>query len=394
MRTAFGDATARATDVAIDGGGRIVAAGLTGGGRDSSDPPTEPAIAIARFEPDGDLDPSFSGDGRARIELGAAATAAGLAITPDDRVVVGGSAEGDLFALRLLADGAPDASFGGDGIATADLGADADRRRRRPAAGRRPVSGGNDLRRCVRVPIRDRELRCRRLARPGVRRRRAVATPIAQRLLGAPLAGALPGWRLLAAGFDRSGRQRLRHRGRALRARWRARPDLQRGQGDHLRVHRRRRRRRPRPGPADRRHRRCAAPSTGCWTTPRSIEASPATASAVSGRRRWRSTPAERSMAPATSAASPGSATSRLTSWSGASVADGAEQQFGPAEYDFARLNTATATTPPTRSRSTAMGGSWSAASRARSSSSLACLPGPDRTTPTPTGSPTPRIAA
>ena len=124
LRTAFGDPSARATDVAIDGQGRIVAAGVSGDSGYFLDPPARAAVAVVRLTPDGNLDPSFSRDGRTTVELGAPASTAGIAITADGRIVVGASAGGDMLVLRLLADGTPDASFGDDAIATADLGAD------------------------------------------------------------------------------------------------------------------------------------------------------------------------------------------------------------------------------------------------------------------------------
>ncbi len=124
LRTAFGDPSARATDVAIDDQGRIVAAGVSGDHGFFLGPPKRAAIAVVRLTPDGELDPSFSGDGRATVELGAPASTAGVAITAGDGIVVGASGGGDMHALRLLADGVPDTSFAGDGIATANLGAD------------------------------------------------------------------------------------------------------------------------------------------------------------------------------------------------------------------------------------------------------------------------------
>ena len=54
-----------ANDVAIQANGRIVAVGFASGGATGSD------FALARYNPDGSLDPSFSGDGRRRTNIGA-----------------------------------------------------------------------------------------------------------------------------------------------------------------------------------------------------------------------------------------------------------------------------------------------------------------------------------
>jgi uncharacterized delta-60 repeat protein len=100
-----------AWSVAIDSGGRIV---TLGGG------------VVLRFRPDGKLDKTFSGDGRAKLPFFANA----LAVDAKDRVVAGGTAPtpGDThhkrtFAVaRLKADGKPDPSFSGDGQVVTPIG--------------------------------------------------------------------------------------------------------------------------------------------------------------------------------------------------------------------------------------------------------------------------------
>ncbi|MFI5123522.1 MAG: hypothetical protein ACHQJ5_11560, partial [Vicinamibacteria bacterium] len=116
---ALGEA-ARATAIALDPQGRAVVAGPV------SETEGEPAgaIGVARLTADGKLDPSFSGDGKALYEAGAAVRVGDVAVDDLGRIVVGASAAGDLLALRLTDDGSPDPAFSGDGIARADAGGD------------------------------------------------------------------------------------------------------------------------------------------------------------------------------------------------------------------------------------------------------------------------------
>jgi uncharacterized delta-60 repeat protein len=73
----------------------------------------------------GNLDPTFSGDGLAYVSVAPFEidTASGVAVQADDKVVLAGTANGYTnssapLLARLNADGTPDASFSGDGIAT------------------------------------------------------------------------------------------------------------------------------------------------------------------------------------------------------------------------------------------------------------------------------------
>ena len=79
-------------------------------------------VALARYDPDGTLDTSFSADGRVRIQVGTAdAHAYGVALQPDGKIVVAGSAEAtrtDMALARFDPDGSLDPSFGAGGIAT------------------------------------------------------------------------------------------------------------------------------------------------------------------------------------------------------------------------------------------------------------------------------------
>jgi uncharacterized delta-60 repeat protein len=98
-----------AHDLAIQADGKIVAAGTAG----------FDSYALARYESDGSLDPSFGEDGKVLTNLtGGFDVAYAVAIQADGKIVVAGSAGGvgGRFALvRYESDGSLDPSFSGDG---------------------------------------------------------------------------------------------------------------------------------------------------------------------------------------------------------------------------------------------------------------------------------------
>jgi uncharacterized delta-60 repeat protein len=81
-----------------------------------------PAIHVLRLRADGTRDRSFSGDGVAATTFGVPATAGGLTLQPDGAVVVIGSAGAGAVVLRYRTDGTPDPSFSGDGVFAFDVG--------------------------------------------------------------------------------------------------------------------------------------------------------------------------------------------------------------------------------------------------------------------------------
>jgi uncharacterized delta-60 repeat protein len=110
-----------AADVAIQADGKIVAAGRTSVGGNSSN------FALARYNPDGSLDSSFDGDGLVVTDFGAFESIASVTIQADGKIVAAGLSgplEGfDDFALaRYNTNGSLDANFDGDGRLTADFG--------------------------------------------------------------------------------------------------------------------------------------------------------------------------------------------------------------------------------------------------------------------------------
>lgn len=110
-----------AYDVVLQPGGKIVAAGSSNG-----------RFLLARYRPGGRLDPTFGGgDGKVRNRVLCCSYAHAVALQPDGKIVVAGTAfmvgpavdrSGGVFALaRYKADGTLDSSFGDDGTVTTDF---------------------------------------------------------------------------------------------------------------------------------------------------------------------------------------------------------------------------------------------------------------------------------
>jgi uncharacterized delta-60 repeat protein len=108
--------------VLIQPDGKVVAAGDAGYGTGNS------RFAVARYNTDGTLDPTFSGDGRVMTQFTRHDDpVAGLAIQADGKIVVSGGVAFDghnpNFALaRYNTDGTLDTAFGGDGKVVTDFG--------------------------------------------------------------------------------------------------------------------------------------------------------------------------------------------------------------------------------------------------------------------------------
>ena len=103
--------------------GYLVAAGI------SSQLPPSGHFAVARYRLDGSLDPAFDEDGKVAVNFGArSAYCRDLAIQPDGKIIVVGqiepdSSDGFSFALaRFNQDGSLDPSFGTGGLVITDLG--------------------------------------------------------------------------------------------------------------------------------------------------------------------------------------------------------------------------------------------------------------------------------
>ena len=355
QRTDFRSGLSQAAATVRQPDGKIVVIGVgVSGGGDGGD------FALARYNPNGSLDPSFSGDGRQTTDFAGLDSASAVALQADGKIVAVGEAgvavgARDFALARYNPSGSLDPSFSGDGRQTTDFGGVDDgasgvaiqadgkivvvghssRRRRLRARPLQPErlarhellrrrqaddrlrrlrpgdrggdSGGRQDRRGRVWRYRHRRLRARplqpeRLARPELLRRRQADDRL-RGLSTRASGGGDPGGRQ-----DRRGRRQQRGR----RPRLRARP-LQPGRLARPELLRRRqaddRLRRLRPGDRggdpggrqDRRGRRLAVPTPATSRSPattrtaRSTRASPATASrrptseAPTGRPGWRS---------------------------------------------------------------------------------------------------------
>jgi uncharacterized delta-60 repeat protein len=105
-----------AKGVAMQDDGKIVGVGQAGNG---------PRFVLARYDPDGSLDPSFGGDGKVSTSFATKGgdAASSVAIQADGKIVAAGTAHTyctcEKYAVaRYNSDGRLDTSFGGDGKVT------------------------------------------------------------------------------------------------------------------------------------------------------------------------------------------------------------------------------------------------------------------------------------
>ena len=125
----YGGGQDEAQDVAIQSDGKIIVVGWTSS-LDGSD-----YFAVVRYNSDGSLDNTFSGDGMTITSFGTDYQQAfGVAIQPDGKIVIVGNVQNfntgaiDFAVARYNTDGSLDTSFDGDGTLTTDFN-----------------NGGNDL---------------------------------------------------------------------------------------------------------------------------------------------------------------------------------------------------------------------------------------------------------
>ncbi|MEQ9120942.1 MAG: calcium-binding protein, partial [Alphaproteobacteria bacterium] len=107
----------RVAGLALRTDGRLVAVGTSAGD-----------FAVARYNSDGSLDMTFGGgDGVVTTDLGDLEAARDVALQTDGKIVVVGQSFAshdttlDFTAIRYNVDGSLDTSFSGDGVATADI---------------------------------------------------------------------------------------------------------------------------------------------------------------------------------------------------------------------------------------------------------------------------------
>jgi uncharacterized delta-60 repeat protein len=130
----------------IQSNGKIVAAGHVYGSSRTADD-----FALARYNANGTLDTTFGGDGKVTTEFGfGKAAALALALQVDGKMVVAGyfmdESDRDTFSFALArynANGTLDASFSGDGKVTNDLAGIAEALAIQPHDGRVVVAGNS-----------------------------------------------------------------------------------------------------------------------------------------------------------------------------------------------------------------------------------------------------------
>jgi uncharacterized delta-60 repeat protein len=110
-----------ANSIAVQADGKILLAGSSYGASNDD-------FGVARFNTNGSLDTSFSGDGKLTTTFGAGTEIAySVAVQSDAKIVVGGLArpgsDDDFGLVRYLTDGTLDTSFDGDGKVTTSFGA-------------------------------------------------------------------------------------------------------------------------------------------------------------------------------------------------------------------------------------------------------------------------------
>jgi uncharacterized delta-60 repeat protein len=116
VKTNFAGGADRALGVAVQPNGKIVAAGIHGIGANAT-------FALVRYTPDGNLDPSFGGDGKVKTNFTPSIDGANdVAIQADGRIVAAGLAgavplahTGSFALTRYRLNGTLDGTFGGDG---------------------------------------------------------------------------------------------------------------------------------------------------------------------------------------------------------------------------------------------------------------------------------------
>jgi uncharacterized delta-60 repeat protein len=120
LTTAIGTGTDSISGVALQADGKIVVAGSSFNG-------TNDDFALARYNTNGTLDTTFDGDGRLTTAIGTNNDViGGMALQADGKIVVAGSsfngANNDFALARYNTDGTLDSTFSGDGKLTTAIG--------------------------------------------------------------------------------------------------------------------------------------------------------------------------------------------------------------------------------------------------------------------------------
>jgi uncharacterized delta-60 repeat protein len=113
VTTPIGSSDDEAYALALQADGKIVAAGYSGAFRD---------FALVRYDTGGALDTTFDGDGKLTTDFATSDDEAwALAVQPDGKLVAAGSSSENFALARYASDGSLDASFDGDGRVTTNF---------------------------------------------------------------------------------------------------------------------------------------------------------------------------------------------------------------------------------------------------------------------------------
>ncbi|SJM91828.1 hypothetical protein [Crenothrix polyspora] len=93
---------------------------------DHPKPPSPADFHIVRYNLDGSLDKSFSGDGQTTTHLGIYDYAHAVSVQADKKILVAGTSDDDFAVVRYNANGSLDTNFSGDGKVTTTLGISVD----------------------------------------------------------------------------------------------------------------------------------------------------------------------------------------------------------------------------------------------------------------------------
>lgn len=124
VTTDFTSSWDMASSVAVQRDGKIVVSGIANTGSPYND------FAVVRYNADGSMDTSFSGDGKVITNIGGQnSNTHGLALQSDGKILVSGGTEfngGDFALVRYNANGTLDTGFSGDGKVTTPIGSSYD----------------------------------------------------------------------------------------------------------------------------------------------------------------------------------------------------------------------------------------------------------------------------
>jgi uncharacterized delta-60 repeat protein len=120
VTTAIGSSNDNARSVVLQSDGKIVVVGNSWS--------SVYDFAVVRYNANGSLDTSFSGDGKVTTQVGGSLsdTAYSVVLQSDGKIIVAGTSDSDFAVVRFNADGSLDTSFDTDGKVTTPIGSGTD----------------------------------------------------------------------------------------------------------------------------------------------------------------------------------------------------------------------------------------------------------------------------